>query len=367
MGKQLDCSPLDSSPLDCASRADGLLPERFSVAVLGAGAWGTTFAKVLVDAGCDVMLWARRPELARSIVTHARNRQYLPGIRLPTALRVTSSASEALTHGADIVVLAVPSQTLRSNLTEWAQHVGSDAVIVSLAKGIELGSGLRMSEVVTAVTGVDQERVAVISGPNLAEEIAREQPTATVVACADHERARLVQRACSTGYLRAYTNSDVVGCELAGAMKNVIALACGIVAGMKLGDNATASVIARGLAEATRLGQMLGAEPSTFAGLAGLGDVVATCYSPLSRNRTFGELLGRGLSMSQAQSKKPQVVEGVASCLAVRDLAAQLDVEMPLTEQVVKICHDNAAPVDAVRALMARGLKPEFGYLNLPV
>ncbi len=346
---------------------NGFSTGRLRVAVLGAGAWGTTFAKVLVDAGCDVMLWARRPVLARGIAMHARNPEYLPAIALPTALRVTSSASETLAHGVDIVVLAVPSQTLRGNLTEWAQHVDADATVVSLAKGIELGSGLRMSEVVTAVTGIDAGRIAVVSGPNLAEEIAREQPTATVVACVDHERARLVQRACSTSYLRAYTNTDVVGCELAGAMKNVIALACGIVAGMRLGDNATASVIARGLAETTRLGTVLGAEPSTFAGLAGLGDVVATCYSPLSRNRTFGELLGRGLSMSQVQLKKPQVVEGVTSCLAVRDLATQLGVEMPLTEQVVKICHDGTAPADAVRELMARELKPEFDYAAMPL
>lgn len=362
MGKPIHAlRPAVSAAMPAAS------PGTLRVAVLGAGAWGTTFAKVLVDAGCDVMLWARRPVIARSIAIHARNPEYLPGISLPAALRVTSSASEALTHGLDVVVLAVPSQTLRANLTEWAPHVGDDTVVVSLAKGIELGSGLRMSEIVTAVTGIDDARVAVVNGPNLAEEIAREQPTATVVACADDAHARLVQRACSTDYLRAYTNADVVGCELAGAMKNVIALACGIVAGMKLGDNATASVIARGLAEVTRMGEVLGAQPSTFAGLAGLGDVVATCYSPLSRNRTFGELLGRGLSMSQAQLKKPQVVEGVTSCLAVHNLAVRLGVEMPLTEQVMKICHDNAVPADALRQLMVRKLKPEFGYAALPL
>ncbi|MGI8647997.1 MAG: glycerol-3-phosphate dehydrogenase [Acidimicrobiales bacterium] len=335
------------------------------VSVLGAGSWGTTFGKVLVDAGCDVLLWARRPEIARSIAATGRNPDYLPHIRLPVGLRATSDCAQAMEHARDLLVLAVPSQTLRSNMAEWAPAVDPGAVVVSLAKGIELGSGLRMSEVIVGVSGIDFQRVAVVSGPNLAEEIAREQPTATVVACEDSARAQLVQRACTTRYLRPYTNPDIVGCELAGAMKNVIALACGIVSGMKLGDNATASVIARGLAEITRLGHLLGADPMTFAGLAGLGDVVATCYSRLSRNRGFGELLGRGQSMSQAQLRNPQVVEGVTSSLAVRDLALRLGVDMPLTDQIVKICHEDATPAQAFDELMARKPQAEFGIVSM--
>jgi glycerol-3-phosphate dehydrogenase (NAD(P)+) len=330
---------------------------------LGAGSWGTTFAKVLVDAGCDVMLLARRPAVAHAVATEHRNPGYLPKIALPESLRATVDPAVALAHGRDIVVLAVPSQTLRSNMTQWAPLIGADATVVSLAKGIELGSGLRMSEVVSQVSGISPDRVAVVSGPNLAEEIARGKPSATVVACSDQTRAEQVQRACLTPYLRPYTNHDVIGCELAGAMKNVVALACGIVAGMELGDNAIASVLARGLAEASSLGQALGADPMTFAGLAGLGDLVATCISPLSRNRTFGERLGRGNSMNEAQAKNPQVVEGVTSSLALRDMAHGLGVEVPITEQIVRICHENATPRQAFAELMARQPHAEFGSI----
>jgi glycerol-3-phosphate dehydrogenase (NAD(P)+) len=265
-------------------------------AVLGAGSWGTTFAKVLADAGGDVMLYARRPELAKSITEDRENPDYLPGIRLPEAVRATADPAEALLD-AEIVVLAVPSQSLRENLTDWAPLLPPDAILLSLMKGIELGSTKRMSEVICEVTGVGQERVAALSGPNLAREIAEEQPAATVIACVDTDRAAALQAACHTPYFRPYTNPDLVGCELGGAVKNVIALAAGIAEGLGFGDNTRASLITRGLAETARLGLALGAELTTFAGLAGLGDLVATCSSPLSRNRTFGEKLGRGMSV----------------------------------------------------------------------
>jgi glycerol-3-phosphate dehydrogenase (NAD(P)+) len=327
-------------------------------AVLGAGSWGTAFAKVLGDAGTDVLLWARRPGVAATIREHRHNPEYLPGMRLPEAVDATSDAHAALA-GADLVVLAVPSQTLRANLAEWRGLIESDAILISLIKGIELGTSKRMSEVIVETAGVTPDRVAVVSGPNLAAEIAAEQPTATVVACADPVRAAVVQKAVTTRYFRPYTNDDVVGCELGGAVKNVIALAYGMASALGFGDNTRATLITRGLAETARLGVRLGADPLTFAGLAGLGDLVATCCSPLSRNRTFGEHLGRGESLEQAQAATRQTAEGVKSCLAIRDLADRNDVEMPITEQVERVCHEGLDPRIAVAALMSRETKPE--------
>ena len=327
-------------------------------AVLGAGSWGTTFAKVLADAGCTVLLHARRPELAHEIGETRENAEYLPGIRLPDRLRATADAAEALAD-AEIVVLAVPSQSLRDNLTEWAPLLPADAVLLSLMKGIELGSTKRMSQVICEVTGAGPDRVAALSGPNLAREIAEEQPAATVVACTDHDRAAQVQAACHTPYFRPYTNQDLVGCELGGAVKNVIALACGITEGMGFGDNTRASLITRGLAETARLGAALGAEPTTFAGLAGLGDLVATCSSPLSRNRTFGERLGRGMSVEEVQRSTRQVAEGVKSCRSVLDLARAHGVDMPLTEAIVRVCHDGVPVTQIVKDIMSREAKPE--------
>lgn len=327
-------------------------------AVLGAGAWGTAFAKVLADAGTEVTVWARRAGVAEAIRACRGNSEYLPGVHLPDQVTATAVAGEAI-DGADLVVLAVPSQTLRGVLAEWGGAVDSDATLVSLMKGIELGTTKRMSEVVVEAAGAKPERVAVVSGPNLAVEIAAEQPAATVVACIDQGRAALVQRAITTRYLRPYTNDDVVGCELGGAVKNVIALAYGIATAMRFGDNTKATLITRGLAETARLGVALGADPRTFAGLAGLGDLVATCSSPLSRNRTVGEHLGLGETLEQAQAAIRQTAEGVKSCLSIRDLARNHGVEMPITEQVERICHEGMDPRLAVTALMSRETKPE--------
>ena len=328
-------------------------------AVLGAGSWGTAFAKVLVDAGCDVTLWARRPELADKINSEHENVDYLPGLGLPLALRATHDHQAAL-DGAELVAIAVPSQTLRDNLAVWAPNLPGDATLVSLMKGVELGTTKRMSEVISEVAGHSFDRIAVVSGPNLAREIAQEQPTATVVACADLERARLVQQACSAPYFRPYTNTDVVGCELGGAVKNVIALACGMATGMGFGDNTLASVITRGLAETARLGHALGADPMTFAGLAGLGDLVASCSSPLARNRSFGERLGRGETLEQAQqAMHGQVAEGVKSCRSVLELAARHGVDVPITESVEAVCYRRLSPADMLRGLMSRSIKSE--------
>jgi glycerol-3-phosphate dehydrogenase (NAD(P)+) len=270
----------------------------------------------------------------------------------------TSDPRRAL-DGADLVVIAIPSQTLRENLADWSRHVGSDATLVSLMKGIELGTLKRMSELIVEAAGVESDRVAVVTGPNLAAEIAGEQPAATVVACTDTDRAGRVQKAIATRYFRPYTNDDVIGCELGGAVKNVIALAYGMANAMGFGDNTRAMLITRGLAETARLGAALGANPLTFAGLAGLGDLVATCSSPLSRNRTFGEHLGRGETLEQAQAATRFTAEGVKSCRAIRDLAVKYGVEMPITEQVERVCHEGLDPRVAVGALMSREPKSE--------
>jgi glycerol-3-phosphate dehydrogenase (NAD(P)+) len=328
-------------------------------AVLGSGSWGTTFAKVLVDSGTETVMWARRSELAETITRQHANPDYLSGVRLPSGLRATSDAAEAL-DGADLVVLVIPSQTLRENLRGWTKLLPPDATLVSLMKGIELGTAKRMSEVISEVAGAGPDRVAVVSGPNLAREIALEQPTATVVACADVDRGAQVQRACTAPYFRPYTNIDVVGTELGGAVKNVIALACGMAAGMGFGNNTTASLITRGLAETSRLGLALGADPMTFAGLAGLGDLVATCASPLSRNRSFGERLGKGESLEQAQAATHgQVAEGVKSCRSVLDLAERHGVDVPITRVMESVCRGVIGPVDAARLLMSRSTKSE--------
>jgi glycerol-3-phosphate dehydrogenase (NAD(P)+) len=328
------------------------------VAVLGAGNWGTAFAKVLADAGRDVILWARRPEIAVAIRERHVNPDYLPALRLPTSVQATIDPRHAI-DGADLVVIAIPAQTLRGNLADWARYLGPEVTLASLMKGIELGTLKRMSELIVEAARVDPARVAVVTGPNLAAEIAAEQPAATVVACIDMDRATRVQKALATRYLRVYTNDDVIGCELGGAVKNVIALAYGMANAMGFGDNTKATLITRGLAETARLGVALGADPLTFSGLAGLGDLVATCSSPLSRNRTFGEHLGRGETLEQAQAATRYTAEGVKSCLAIRDLAIKQGIEMPITEQVERVCHEGLDPRVAVGALMSREQKSE--------
>lgn len=329
------------------------------VAVLGAGSWGTAFAKVMADAGREVLLWARRPEVAAAVNQEHANPEYLPGIALPALLRATTDAAAAL-DGADAVVLAVPSQTLRANLGEWRGLLPPTRTLVSLAKGVELGTLKRMSEVVSDVAQVPPDQVAVVSGPNLAREIAAQEPTATVIACADHDRAVELQRACVTGYFRAYTHTDVVGCEIGGAGKNVIALACGMASGMGFGDNTKASLITRGLDEMARLGVALGADPMTFAGLAGLGDLVATCSSPLSRNRTYGERIGRGETLVRAEAANHgQVAEGVESCTSICQLGERAGVELPIADAVRRVCHEGLPPAEMGKELISRTPRPE--------
>ncbi|MER5353899.1 NAD(P)H-dependent glycerol-3-phosphate dehydrogenase [Kitasatospora sp. NPDC002551] len=327
-------------------------------AVFGTGSWGTAFAMILADAGCEVTLWGRRQELADAVNATHTNPDYLPGVRLPDSVRATTDPAEALA-GADFAVLAVPSQTLRENLAAWAPLLEPRTVLVSLMKGIELGTAKRMTEVVAEVAGVGPERIAVVSGPNLAREIANRQPAASVVACTDEAVAKRLQAACHTPYFRPYTNTDVIGCELGGAVKNVIGLAVGMADGMGLGDNTKATLITRGLAETTRLGLALGADPYTFAGLAGMGDLVATCSSPLSRNHTFGVNLGRGMSLAETIAATRQTAEGVKSCESVLDLARRNGVDMPIVEAVVDVVHSGRPTQEALQALMSRSAKPE--------
>ncbi len=330
-----------------------------AIAVMGAGAWGSALAKLLADAGGEVRLWARRPDLAKEINTSRHNPGYLPGVELPAGITATADPQEALS-GVTTVLLAVPAQTMRTNLQQWNGLFATGATLISAAKGIELGTLMRMSQVIVDVTGVDSSQVGVISGPNLASEITAGQPAATVIACSDSSRAVAVQRMLNAGYFRPYTNADVIGTEIGGACKNVIALACGMAAGVGLGENTAAAIITRGLAEIMRLGIALGAKGATLAGLAGVGDLVATCTSPRSRNRTFGESLGRGATLESAmRARGGHVVEGVTSCESVLALASSYDVEMPLTDAVHRVCHKGLSVDQAMALLLGRSTKPE--------
>jgi glycerol-3-phosphate dehydrogenase (NAD(P)+) len=328
-------------------------------AVLGAGLWGTTFAQVLCDAGTPAVLWARTAAVAESITAGHQNPGYLPGITLPATLTATTDPAVALA-GADLVVFAIPAQTLRASLAAWAPLIPPGALLVSLLKGIELGTCKRMSEVIMDVLGVPASRVAVVSGPNLAREIAERQFAASVVACSDESGAQLLQQSCHTWYFRPYWNTDVIGCELGGAVKNIIALAVGIAVALGLGDNTKATLITRGLAEIARLGEAMGADPRTFAGLAGMGDLVATCSSPLSRNRTFGHHLGQGMTAAQVRAITSQTAEGVTSYSPVLELARKHGVEMPITEVVAAVIAGDLPVGEAAAVLASRSAKPEW-------
>ncbi|HJR37689.1 MAG TPA: NAD(P)H-dependent glycerol-3-phosphate dehydrogenase [Nocardioidaceae bacterium] len=328
------------------------------VAVFGGGSWGPAFSIVLADAGNDVTIWARRAEVCAAINENRENPEYLPGIELPETIAATHDPEQAL-HGAEFVVLAVPSQTLRKNLTDWADFIPREAVMVSLMKGVELESLKRMSEVIAEVTGAGPDRIGVVSGPNLAKEIARREPAASVVACADEQVAMRLRDLCHSPAFRPYSSTDVVGCELGGAYKNVIALSVGMAVGLGFGDNTTASVITRGLAETARLATALGADPMTLMGLAGLGDLVATCSSPLSRNRTFGEKLGQGMTTEEITASTRQVAEGVKSCSSLLDLAERSGVYAPIVGHVQAVVEGEMTAGDMLTSLISRGTKHE--------
>jgi glycerol-3-phosphate dehydrogenase (NAD(P)+) len=328
------------------------------VAVFGAGSWGTAFSLVLADAGNDVVIWGRRAEVCDAINSKHENSDYFPGIELPHTVSATPDPEKAA-DGAELVVLTVPSQSLRENLTAWVPVLPREAVFVSLMKGVELGTVKRMSEVIAEVTGAGPERIGVVSGPNLAREIALREPAASVVACADEDVAKRLQELCHSRAFRPYRSTDVLGCELGGAYKNVVGLCVGMAIGLGFGDNTTASVITRGLAETARLAMALGADPMTLMGLAGLGDLVATCSSPLSRNRTFGEKLGQGMSTEEIIASTRQVAEGAKSCSSILDLARRTGVDAPIAEHVDAVVRGEIGAHEMMDAFIARDTKAE--------
>lgn len=326
--------------------------------VLGAGAWGTALATVLVEAGHDVRIWSYEPEVAESINGTRRN-PYLDGVELPEQLRASASMEEAVS-GSALVVSASPSQVARGVLETAKAYISADAIVVSASKGIEFERLQRMDEVAAEVLGeAIRDRFAVISGPSFAREVVHRAPTAVVVAAHSEPLARTVQGAFQTPWFRVYTNTDVLGVELGGALKNVIALAAGVTTGLGYGHNTTAALITRGLAEMRRLGVAMGASEATFYGLAGMGDLVLTCTGSLSRNRTVGTRLGQGESLDAILADMSAVAEGVKTAASVHDLASKHGVEMPIAEQVYAIVHEGRSPEEAVRALMLRDPKPE--------
>ncbi len=332
------------------------------VSVLGAGSWGTTLAAMLAERATTV-LWARRPEVATGIEVGRRNPDYVRGLAIPPRLTATGDLGQAVAD-AEVVVMAVPSHGFRSVLVSAMPHLARGAAVVTVAKGVEQGTLMRMTEVVVEVAS--DHPYAVLTGPNLAEEVGLGQPTASVVAARcgdgggpDHALAAVLQALLSTETFRVYTNDDLVGCELGGSVKNVMAIASGISDGMGFGDNARAALITRGLAEMTRLGVALGGQPLTFAGLAGLGDLVATCMSARSRNRWVGEQLGQGQSIDDITAGTRMVAEGVRSSLAVVELAARAGVDTPIANEVVAVIHHGKRATDALASLMNRVMKPE--------
>jgi glycerol-3-phosphate dehydrogenase (NAD(P)+) len=327
------------------------------VAVIGAGSWGTTVASVVAP-NASTVLWARNAELVAAMSSTRRNDRYLPDAPLPDDLEFTASLKEAVSS-ADVVVMGVPSHGFRDVVSEAAQFVRPWVPVVSLSKGLERSSLKRMSEVVA--DEMPGHPVAVLTGPNLAKEIMAGQPAAAVVAIDDSTIAQELQKVFSRPALRVYTNPDVVGSEIAGVAKNVIAIASGMAAGMGFGDNTRASIITRGLAEMTRLGMAMGGEGLTFAGLAGMGDLIATCSSTQSRNNQVGLRLGRGETIDAIMESMTMVAEGVKSSPSVLDLARRHDVEMPITEQVVAVCHQGRSAVDAMSLLMKRRRRSELG------
>jgi glycerol-3-phosphate dehydrogenase (NAD(P)+) len=327
------------------------------LAVIGAGSWGTTFAKVLADGGAEVSLWARRPEIADEINSSHRNGDYLPGVNLPAGITASSDVSQVLA-GASQVYLSVPSQTLRENLAEWGKLIPSDALVVSLMKGVEKNSGLRMSQVI-AESGIEESRIVVISGPNLAAEIAAEQPAASVAASASLDSAKQVASAATNSYFTTFTNTDVIGTEFGGILKNLIAVAIGIVNGVGYGQNTKASIMTRGVSEISRFAVAFGAKPKTMVGLAGLGDLIATSESPLSRNHKAGEMLGKGYSKREVLARLSQTAEGLASVSTILELARAKGISMPIVEQVELVIEGKMSPKDIAPHLTHETEEPQ--------
>jgi glycerol-3-phosphate dehydrogenase (NAD(P)+) len=323
------------------------------VACIGGGSWGTTVAILIANNRHDVVMWCRRDDLADEVNTQHRNERYLPGIVLPDNLRATSDIDEAM-DGAELCVMGVPSHGWREVLRTIAPKLDKIRAIVSLTKGLEVGTNARMSEIVAEeCPGLSRDRFAMLAGPNIAKEIAREMPAATAIACADAETCEWLQGIVHQPYFRVYTNNDVVGCELGGAIKNVVAIAAGIADTLGFGDNANAALMTRGLAELTRLGVRLGGDPMTFAGLAGMGDMIVTCISKYSRNRRVGKELGKGRRIEEITAEMNMVAEGVKTCRPILELGRRNDVWMPITESVVSVIYEGKTPEEMVADLLA--------------
>jgi glycerol-3-phosphate dehydrogenase (NAD(P)+) len=314
------------------------------IAVIGAGSWGTTFSKVLADGGSDVMLWSRREEVASEINSSHRNESYLPGVNLPASI-VCSTNVEQVLSGASQVYISVPSQSLRANLVAWGKSIPEDAIVVSLMKGVEQKTGLRMSQVIKEC-GISEDRIVIVSGPNLALEIAAEQPAASVAASSSAASAIAVAKASTSSYFTTFTNNDVIGTEFGGILKNLIAVAIGIVNGVGYGQNTKASIMTRGLSEISRFASAFGAKPETMVGLAGLGDLIATSESPLSRNHRAGEMLGQGFSKKEVLEKLSQTAEALVSVSTVLELARAKNIAMPIVEQVELVIEGKMDPKD---------------------
>jgi glycerol-3-phosphate dehydrogenase (NAD(P)+) len=331
------------------------------LAFIGAGSWGTATATLVARKGeYEIVLWARRPELAETINLYHENPEYLPDVDLPESLKATNDLEEALS-GAEIIVMGVPSHGFREVLSDVAPIAGRGPTYVSLTKGLEVGTRKRMSEVLAEeVDGITDDCIAVLTGPNLAKEVVRGYPAASTVACQDEGRARRLQDLFHASAFRCYTNTDVVGCELGGAFKNVIAIAAGIADGMGFGDNTKATVMTRGLAEMARFSVKFGAQPLTFLGLAGVGDLIATCASPQSRNHYVGIELGKGRKIDEIIGSMNMVAEGVKSCKPIFELGQEAGVWMPITENIVKVCHEGCPIDDVVTDLLSREIRAEF-------
>ncbi|MBP2634250.1 MAG: hypothetical protein H6Q72_157 [Firmicutes bacterium] len=334
------------------------------IAVIGAGSWGTALASVLGQKHPDVRLWVRSPELAAQIQVTRENANYLPDCKLPNAVTI-SHKLEAVATDAALLVLVIPSHAVRQTAAQLASYVKADTILVTAAKGLELTSVMRNSEVIAEELPANADRIAVLSGPNHAEEVALHYPTATVIAAKSRKIAEFIQDTFMLPYFRVYTNPDIVGVELAGALKNVIALGAGIAEGLGFGDNTKSALMTRGLAEITRLGMAMGANPLTFAGLTGLGDLIATCTSVHSRNRRAGLMLAAGKTAEQIQAETSMVVEGIRATKAAYQLADKYKVDMPITQQLYQVLYQNKSPKDAVLELMIRSRTHEVEEVAL--